>query len=552
MDPLDHDDPSSVAGYRLLGRLGAGGMGRVYLALSPGGRQVAVKVVRPDLADDAGFRERFAREVAAARLVSGVFTAPVLDADPLADPPWLVTGYIPGPSLDKAVEQFGPLPVPSCELLAAGLAEALAAIHAAGLVHRDLKPSNVLLAADGPRVIDFGIVRAVHDSGLTRAGALIGTPAFMSPEQVQGLDVGPAGDVFALGAVVAYAATGHRPFGADSVSAILYRVVNEEPDLSSVPGQLLPLVQACLSKDPQSRPSPADLLRGLQQAVGLLATGTDWLPQPLSASVGQRIPAAVPQPRAAETQVPKNETQVPKKRRKLPIIGGVAALLFGGIVAVSIAANQGDDGGGTALCSGTNENFASGALEPWKLTPGGFLASEEISGGKVKLLVKNGARLADEQTAPTISYQIHSDFTFETTVEVAPKFTYQSVGIFLAADSDNYVGLERGFDNFGGIAFLYGVKGKEEIPHPLFDQAGSEPIKTDATTVGLRLVRSGADITGYWRPGTSGAWQTVGKVSGLPDGLSAVFAAQNKATEPSPDPAKAPLAVSLDKLHVTC
>src|SRR5580692_12445965 len=196
MDALQPDDPRQVGRYRLLRRLGTGGMGRVFLGHSPGGRLVAVKLIRAELADDPGFRLRFAQEVAAARRVGGIFTAPVVDADPDGPQPWLVTAYVDGPSLAEAVVAQGPMPVDSVLILAAGLAEGLGAVHAAGVVHRDLKPSNVLLAADGPRVIDFGISRAVDATHLTRTGMIIGSPAFMSPEQVEGSAVGPTSDVF--------------------------------------------------------------------------------------------------------------------------------------------------------------------------------------------------------------------------------------------------------------------------------------------------------------------------------------------------------------------
>jgi serine/threonine protein kinase len=197
----------------LLARLGSGGMGRVYLGQSPGGRLVAVKLIRSELAESAQFRQRFAREVAAARTVGAMFTAPVVDADPDAPEPWLVTAYIDGLSLADAVASHGPLPVTSVLYLAAGLAEGLSAIHAAGLVHRDLKPSNVLLAGDGPRIIDFGISRAVDATGLTMSGLVVGSPGFMSPEQAEGREVGPASDVFSLGALLAFSATGAGPFG---------------------------------------------------------------------------------------------------------------------------------------------------------------------------------------------------------------------------------------------------------------------------------------------------------------------------------------------------
>jgi len=259
-EDLQPTDPESVGPYRLLGRLGGGGMGQVYLARSPGGRLVAVKVIRPELTSEQGFRARFAREVAAARTVSGVFTAPVVDADPEGPLPWLATAYVPGPSLAAAVAERGPLPPGVVLTLGAGLAEGLQAIHAARLVHRDLKPSNVLLADDGPRVIDFGISRATDASFLTQTGTIIGSPGFLSPEQAAGLEVGPPSDVFSLGAVLAFAATGQGPFGSGTAPALVYRVVNAAPDLSAVPEQVRSVIERCLVRNPFSRPTAGDLL----------------------------------------------------------------------------------------------------------------------------------------------------------------------------------------------------------------------------------------------------------------------------------------------------
>ena len=274
MDALQPDDPHWVGRYRLLKRLGTGGMGRVYLGQSPGGRLVAVKLIRPELADDPSFRRRFAQEVSAARRVSGIFTAPVVDADPDGPQPWLVTAYVAGPSLSDAVEARGPMPVGSVLTLAAGLAEGLGAVHAAGVVHRDLKPSNVLLASDGPRIIDFGISRAMDSAWLTNVGtAVVGSPGFMSPEQAEGRDVGPATDVFSLGGVLAYAATGQAPFGAGSASALLYRVVYGSAATGHVPARLRPLVERCLAKDPADRPSTEELLAEL----GYAEPSEDWL-----------------------------------------------------------------------------------------------------------------------------------------------------------------------------------------------------------------------------------------------------------------------------------
>jgi serine/threonine kinase PknH len=263
MKALAADDPRVIGEYRLRARLGAGGMGRVYLGLSPAGRAVAIKVVHPDLACDAEFLRRFGQEVAAARAVSGIYTAPVVASGLTERPPWLATAFVPGPSLDQVVTEHGPLPGPALRPLLAGLVEALQAIHACGVVHRDLKPANVLLATDGPRVIDFGISRAADGTALTAAGVVFGTPGFMSPEQAEGRDAGPASDVFALGCVVAYAAAGTGPFGTGTAAAILYRVVHAEPVLDGVPPQFREVIAACLAKDPAARPT----LRALSGAI---------------------------------------------------------------------------------------------------------------------------------------------------------------------------------------------------------------------------------------------------------------------------------------------
>ena len=224
MKALTADDPRMIGEYRLRAQLGSGGMGRVYLGLSPAGRAVAIKVVNPDLAGDEEFLHRFAQEVAAARAVSGIYTAPVVASGLNERPPWLATAFVPGPSLDQVVSENGPLPAPALWPLLAGLTEAMAAIHACGVVHRDLKPANVLLATDGPRVIDFGISRATDGTMLTAAGVMFGTPGYMSPEQAEGKPAGPASDMFALGCVIAYAATGAGPFGTGTAAAVLYRV----------------------------------------------------------------------------------------------------------------------------------------------------------------------------------------------------------------------------------------------------------------------------------------------------------------------------------------
>ena len=299
MEGLHAGDPLRVGQYRLVGRLGGGGMGQVFLGRSPGGRLVAVKVIRADLAEGADFRARFGREVAVARKVSGLFTALVVDADTEGPVPWLATAYVPGPSLTEAVTAHGPLPTDTVLTLAGGLAEGLADVHAAGIVHRDLKPSNVLLAHDGPRLIDFGISRAVESSALTHTGQIVGSPGFMSPEQAEGHEVGPASDIFSLGAVLVFAATGVGPFGTGSTAALVYRVVHAQPDLDRVPAEIRPLVAQCLVKDPVQRPAPGQILAGLADAQPD-ADPVRWLPSSILQDFTESAPAddSVPGARA--------------------------------------------------------------------------------------------------------------------------------------------------------------------------------------------------------------------------------------------------------------
>ncbi|MFC1402677.1 MULTISPECIES: protein kinase domain-containing protein [Streptacidiphilus] len=283
MQPLGSTDPQQVGPYRLLGRLGDGGMGSVYLGRSAGGRTVAVKVVRREFTADEEFRARFRREVQAARAVSGPFTAQLVDADPDAELPWLATAFVAGVALSAAVRRHGPLPEQVLRVLGTGLAEALQDIHRAGVIHRDLKPSNVMLAADGPHVIDFGISRSTETSALTSAGLVVGSPGFLSPEQATGATVVPATDVFALGATLAFAGLGTGPFGAGPTPALLYRVVSQEPELAGLPDALREIVHACLAKEPSGRPSP-DQLVSLLAADPADVAGA-WLPAEVMADI---------------------------------------------------------------------------------------------------------------------------------------------------------------------------------------------------------------------------------------------------------------------------
>ncbi|WP_371498847.1 PQQ-binding-like beta-propeller repeat protein [Kitasatospora sp. NBC_00374] len=425
MEQLEANDPESIGPYRLLARLGAGGMGRVYLARSAGGRTVAVKVVRPELAEDQDFRTRFRREVDAARAVDGAYTAPVVDADPDSAVPWLATTYVLGPSLTEAVQTYGPLPERSVRALGARLAEALRAIHRAGLVHRDLKPSNVLLAADGPRVIDFGIARAMDGDSLTQTGVVVGSPGFMSPEQASGRGVGAPGDVFSLGSVLAYAALGRGPFdGASGAAAQLFRVVYHEPELDGLPPGLHPVIAHCLAKDPAARPTPARLADLLAPGAAGTGPAADWLPAPVAAELarhaasvmdmetptrgtpatpdrpedpaashpltvrlGRAAPEPQPTPHPATQQVPQPAPPpVARPSRRLFLAGGAlatAAAVGGGAWVLTRP-----DGGGSRPRSGTPSKPAATSAAP---QPVWQFSSADPMGAQRPAMVLKGA-----------------------------------------------------------------------------------------------------------------------------------------------------------------
>ncbi|WP_150249792.1 WD40 repeat domain-containing serine/threonine protein kinase [Nocardiopsis deserti] len=288
MAPLASDEPQRIGPHRLLARLGEGGMGRVYLARTPGGHLCALKVVKEDLAHDTQFRARFAREIRSAQRVTGPFTPAVVDADPDGDPPWMATEYVPGPTLKEAVNDGGPFPAPSLLVLALGLSRALVTVHAAGLMHRDLKPSNVLLSPRGPQVIDFGIARAVEGTVLTRTGQTFGTPAYTSPEQVVGEDVTPRSDVFSLAGVVVFAAGGDPPFGSGDSVETLRRVMTGHPYLDAVPeGPVRDLLARCFAKDPEWRPDAEEVHRGLSE-LPLPPAEHGWLPSPAARQIDVR------------------------------------------------------------------------------------------------------------------------------------------------------------------------------------------------------------------------------------------------------------------------
>ncbi len=321
---LRREDPRVVGSFRLHRRLGAGGMGVVYLGSDKKGQRVALKVIRPDLAEDQEFRSRFAREVSAARRIRGGCTARLVAADLEAERPWFATQYVPGPSLHDKVADDGPLGAADAAAIGAALSEGLVAVHEAGVVHRDLKPSNILLSPKGPRIIDFGIAWATGASTLTHVGTAVGSPGFLAPEQVRGAAVTPATDVFSLGATLAYASTGDSPFGQGSSEVMLYRVVHEEPQLHGVPDALAPLVRACLAKDPDDRPSTLQLSLRLKEIAAREAQGLAEVRPPAQRAAEADLPTG----RLADTYPEQQRAQrrtapgTPLPRGNTPARGG--------------------------------------------------------------------------------------------------------------------------------------------------------------------------------------------------------------------------------------
>ncbi|MGP4085200.1 bifunctional serine/threonine-protein kinase/ABC transporter substrate-binding protein [Streptomyces sp. KR55] len=405
MRPLTADDPEDIGGHRLLARLGAGGMGVVHLARTTGGALVALKTIRAEHAADPAFRTRFRREVTAVRGLTGPWLVPVVAADTEAKEPWLATEFIPGPSLVEAVDGFGALPVAAVRTLGSRLADALTAVHAAGVVHRDVKPGNVLLALDGPRLIDFGIAHAAGATALTAPDAVVGTPGFLAPEQAQARagEVGPPSDVFSLGCVLAYTASGRRPFGTGYAAGVLFRTVHEEPDLADVPGELRALIRACLAKDPTERPTAAEVAAALRDPRVSLTRGIPeaqkehWLPPAVLRVVAERSARAldVPTPGRPTRQPAGDDTTAgpapshpqdarPPTRRRVLLMGSAAAsvVAVGGGVTAYLAAGRGGTGG------------SGGALPVHTL---GFQADLSGAHKAEGVAQERGARLAVEQ-----------------------------------------------------------------------------------------------------------------------------------------------------------
>ncbi|MFF9195525.1 bifunctional serine/threonine-protein kinase/ABC transporter substrate-binding protein [Streptomyces sp. NPDC014779] len=393
LQPLLPSDPSSIAGHRLLGRLGAGGMGVVYLGRTDTGALAAVKVTHADQADEADFRARFRREVEAARRVTSPWAVPVTGADPDAPEPWMATAFVPGPSLGEAVRAHGPLPERSVRILGGAVARALAAVHAAGIVHRDVKPGNVLLAVDGPRLIDFGIARATGETGLTSTDMVVGTPGFLAPEQAEARsgDIGPAADVFALGCLLAFAATGRPPFGTGALDALLYRTVHDEPDLEGVPEGLLGLVRECLAKEPAGRPSAEEIAGRLTEDTP--GAPADWLPAPVVATIAARSAAmlALPDidPTASGTDPADPSAATGRPSRRGVLLGAGAAVLAAGGGALALVRPWRDDD-----TDGKGKAPAPKAGNTWTV---GVFADLSGPAGEIGRAQERGARLAVER-----------------------------------------------------------------------------------------------------------------------------------------------------------
>lgn len=349
IEPLSAHEPKSLGRYRLLGVLGAGGMGRVLLATGPDGRLVAVKQIHATLVDDAEFRARFEREIRVSMRVSGAFTAALIDFELTGPAPWLASVFIPGVPLDQAVQTYGALPVPALRTLAAGLAAALYSLHSTGLIHRDLKPANVILAADGPRVIDFGIAQLAEPHGtVTQTGALIGSPAYMSPEQAAAQQLTPASDVFAFGSLLYMAAVGQSPFVAATAPAVLFNIVHREPDYDRVPAEVRELVAGCLRKEPWARPTPAQILDHL----GVQPVRAQPWPAPVHERIADQsryLALLASDPDATQIIEPGRTTVGPpvttpplppsRRRRGLPAAAVAGVLVLAGLAVVALRGN---------------------------------------------------------------------------------------------------------------------------------------------------------------------------------------------------------------------
>lgn len=480
---LETGDPEVVGKYRLTGRLGRGGMGQVYLGESPGGRRVAVKVIRAELAGDPEFRARFAREVATARTVSGIYTVPVVDADVDGPQPWLVTAYVEGPSLAETVRDNGPLALGPALTLAAGLAEGLEVIHAAGVVHRDLKPSNVLLAPDGPRIIDFGISRAAELPGVTRTGIVTGSPGYMSPEQAEGGTAGPASDVFSLGSVLAFAVTGRELFGSGSGPSVLYRVVHTQPDVGGIPEPLRSLVARCLARDPTWRPTAGQVVAELNTVRGPGAAATPPLPFQPTVTLVLTDPGGAgglagpgPGPRHGASAAPGEPPTLPQRgagrnRR-------VSGLAWAGVAVVAIAVA----GGVTALA------VAHGS------PPAAPVVSESA------VVSRSAAASASPSGAATAGWADYAD-PGVFSIKVPPGWS----GISTGQDEVRFTGPQPGY-----VALVAWTNKPEPDAYNDWQQQAAQKAATDATYKQISIQRVS------YRGWNAADWEFVDNVGGDP------------------------------------
>ncbi|MFI6662769.1 serine/threonine-protein kinase [Streptomyces sp. NPDC050523] len=527
--------PEYAGHYRLESCLGSGGMGVVHLARSTSGMKLAVKVVHAEFAKDPEFRGRFRQEVAAARRVSGAFTAPVVDADPEAERPWMATQFIPGPTLSEHVKRNGPMPSAQLRRLMAGLAEALRDIHRVGVVHRDLKPSNVLLADDGPRVIDFGISRPKDSELRTETGKLIGTPPFMAPEQFRRpREVGPAADIFALGSVLVHAATGRGPFDSDSPYVVAYQVVHDEPDLTGVPENLAPLLVRCLAKEPEDRPTPDELMRELRSVAASYDT---------QAFIPAQRTGDVPRPEPREAEKPRPEGRGGKRAALAAL-----ALVLVATGALVSARLLGRDGGGDTSPRGGSSPTAAPGFRAWVSKPvaadGGM---PHCSYGAEQLVCgQAGVVFALDPADGSLLWR-HSDGTSSRSrppelagglVQPLPDDARRLVALDPASGKERWRGTEAGYSGLqraGGMLLLTGADGtvtgvdgasgrtrwKHRIPgqsSPQFAAFDGSPLAyaTNTSNDSHTMVTAVDPVTGdvRWEARLKGSLKPVGAAGG--------------------------------------
>ncbi|GGZ35609.1 hypothetical protein GCM10010387_32110 [Streptomyces inusitatus] len=414
MEDLRPGDPARIGGHRLLGRLGAGGMGVVYLGRTDAGALAAIKVILPEHAGDEDFRARFRREAEAARRVDSPWAVPVTGADTEAERPWLATEFVPGPALSDVVTRRGPLPVRSVMALGRLLSRALAAVHAAGLVHRDVKPGNVLLTADGPRLIDFGIARAADATALTATGLLVGTPGFLAPEQVSGGTAGPEGDVFSLGCLLAYAATGRAPFGGGAVDAVLYRTVRDAPDLDGIDdASLRSLLERCLAKKPGGRPSAAVLDALIPGDVPAGATA-GWLPEDVVRLIADRSVALLALPGIDATvadERPGPPRPGPTRRRALLSAAGGAVLLGAGAFAAVRLTRDGAAPGGKSRVIGVHADLTGPGAAAGRAQERGVRLAVDRFNSRDGQLFRLSVKVLDDRGDAGRSVRVAEEFT---------------------------------------------------------------------------------------------------------------------------------------------